>query len=54
MMQYVLAVVVILLFGLFFFIGGFLLKDSRKSELAAKAQVTAVQKELEICRKSNP
>ncbi|CAB4122805.1 hypothetical protein UFOVP33_56 [uncultured Caudovirales phage] len=53
-MHYVIAALVVLLFALFFFIGGFLLKDSRKSERAAVAKVVELKKELEICRKSNP
>lgn len=54
MMQYVLAAVVIALFALFIFIGGFLLKDSRKSETKARVEVKQLQKELETCLRSNP
>ena len=52
-MQYVVAVLVIAVFALFIGVANFLLKDSRKSEHAAKLKAQQYQRELETCRKEN-
>lgn len=52
-MQFVVAVLVIVVFALFMGVANFLLKDSRKTEHAARLKAQEYKRELETCRKEN-